>query len=56
MEMSPAVLKKELTDLQEVIMIYDQKHAETKVTSRSSIQQRLWELFELGRIETKLVS
>jgi transposase len=56
MEMSPAVLKEELADLQEVVMIYDQKHAETKITSRSSIQQRLWELFELGRIETKLIS
>lgn len=55
-KMSPAVLKEELSDLQEVIMVYDQKHAETKVTSRSSIQQRLWELFELERIEAKLTS
>ena len=52
--MSAAVLKEELTDLQEILMIYDEHHADRKISQRSSIQQRLWELFDLGTIERHL--
>lgn len=38
--MSAAVLKEELTDLKEILMIYDENHANMKITQRSSIQQR----------------
>jgi transposase len=54
LRMSPAVLKEELADLREIIMVYDPKTAETKVSARSSIQQRLWDLFDLGSLETQL--
>lgn len=54
LRMSPAVLKEELADLREIIMVYDPRTAETKVSARSSIQQRLWDLFDLGSLETQL--
>lgn len=54
LRMSAAVLKEELTDLQEILLIYDEKHADRKITRRSSIQQRLWQLFDLDAIERRL--
>jgi transposase len=54
LRMSAAVLKEELTDLQEILLIYDEKHADRKISRRSSIQQRLWDLFDLGAIERRL--
>lgn len=54
LRMSAAVLKEELTDLQDILMIYDEKHADRKITRRSSIQQRLWDLFDLDTIERRL--
>ena len=53
MKMSAAVLKEELTDLRQVSMVYDEKSVETKVTARSSVQQHLWELFGLDRVEAE---
>ena len=49
--MSGRVLKEELVDLKEVVMIYDDKSAEVKISSRSLVQQRLWDLFDLGTLE-----
>ena len=54
MRMSAAVLKEELTDLKEIVMLYDENHAVMKVSQRSSIQQRLWDLFRLGSVEKRL--
>ena len=54
LQMSAAVLKEELIDLKEILMIYDLKNADMKVSQRSSIQQRLWDLFDLGTIERRL--
>ena len=51
---SPAVLKEELCDLKEIIMVYDTNTAETRISQRSSIQQRLWKLFGLGPLESEL--
>jgi transposase len=51
--MSPAVLKEELCDLKEIIMVYDANKAETQISQRSSIQQRLWKLFGLGTFESQ---
>ena len=56
LNMSAAVLKEELKDLRQVIMIYDLKTIETKITSRSSMQQHLWDLFHLGMIESQLTT
>jgi len=52
--MSPAVLKEELCDLKEIIMVYDTNKAETQISQRSSIQQRLWKLFRLDALESQL--
>ena len=52
--MSPALIKEELTDLEEVVMVYDNNIAETQITRRSSVQQRLWDLFDLGPLENQL--
>ena len=52
--MSPAVLKQELKDLQLITWIDDSLHIESKVSGRSTIQQKLWELFNLQEIEEKL--
>lgn len=54
LRMSPAVLREELTDLRQVIMIYNDKKARTQVSERSSVQQKLWDLFNLGIVERHL--
>lgn len=52
--MSTNVLKEELTDIQEVIMVYSPGDAERKITERSAVQKKLWEIFKLGKIEKQL--
>jgi len=54
LRMSAAVPKEELTDLKEKAMLYDENHAVMKVSHRSSIQQRLWDLFRLETVEQRL--
>ena len=54
LQMSAAVLKTALTDIKEIIMIYDKNHAEVKISNCGSIQQRLWDIFDLGTIEKQL--
>ena len=51
---SPALIKEELVDLKEVIMVYDDKTAETQITRRSAVQQRLWNLFDLAPLQEQL--
>lgn len=52
--MSPYLLKEELADLKQVIMLYSAKRGGTKITHRSAVQNRLWELFDLGAVEELL--
>ena len=52
--MSPAVLKEELTDLREITMIYEDNTAQRLISRRSSVQQKLWDLFQLGIWEKHL--
>jgi len=54
LRMSATVLKEELTDLKEIVMLYDVNHVDMKVSQRSSVQQRLWDLFRLGSVEKRL--
>jgi transposase len=54
LRMSAAVLKKELTDLREVTVVYEGPSAHTPISRRSSVQQRLWEIFHLGIVEKQL--
>jgi transposase len=52
--MSPAVLKDELTDLQEVVMVYSPSVAERRITERSAVQHKLWKIFHLEEIQQKI--
>jgi hypothetical protein len=54
LKMSPAVLKEELSDLREVVMVYDRNTAHTQISHRSSVQKKLWEIFKLGIWEKQL--
>lgn len=53
-KMSTTVLKDELTDIQEVVMVYNSTDAERKITERSAVQEKLWKIFELEKIEKQL--
>lgn len=52
--MSPTVLKEELTDLHEVVMLYSPTEAERTITERSAVQPKLWKIFHLEEIQQKL--
>ena len=52
--MSPQFLKDELSDIQDVIMVYNQAEARRKITERSKVQEKLWSLFRLNEIEQML--
>jgi transposase len=52
--MSSNVLKEELTDLQEIIMVYSSSDAERRITERSTVQDSLWEIFKLEKIKNAL--
>ena len=54
LRMSPAVLKQELDDLHEITMVYDAHTADVQISARSSVQQRLWDLFDLGTAQNLL--
>jgi transposase len=54
-KMSPNLLKEELTDLQEIVMVYSSKDAERRISQRSTVQNKLWEVFQLGEIEMQLL-
>lgn len=54
LKMSASVLKQELDDLKEVILLYSSRKAERKITRRSTVQAELWKLFELDTTERQL--
>jgi transposase len=54
MRMSPLLIKEELTDLKEITLVYDTNTADIQITTRSSVQQRLWDLFNLDTIHNAL--
>jgi transposase len=54
MKMSPNVIKQELQDLQQTILIYDEKNVISKITTKSSVQKRLFEIFNLYSYEADL--
>jgi transposase len=54
LKMSPNVIKQELQDLQQAILIYDKNKVINKITNRSSIQNRLYEIFNLSFYENSL--
>ena len=54
LKMSPNVIKQELTDLQKIIMLYDEKTAISKITVKSTVQKKLCEIFDLVTLEHEL--
>jgi len=50
LKMSANVLKEELSDLKQVIMVYSDQKAREQISHRSAVQQRLWDLFELEAV------
>ena len=52
--MSPALIKQELDDLREITIVYDAYTADVKISARSSVQQRLYDLFTLSAAENLL--
>lgn len=54
-KMSPNLLKEELSDLQEIVMVYSSKEAERRISQRSTVQNKLWDVFQLGEIEMQLL-
>ncbi len=53
--MSPRLLKDELSDIQEVLMVYDPTHATRKTTDCSTVQTKLWKEFKLDEVKRKLL-
>lgn len=54
-KMSTNVIKDELSDIQEVVMVYSSTEAERKITERSTVQDKLWKIFNLEEIEKKML-
>lgn len=54
-KMSPTLLKEELTDIKDVVIVYSATHAKRKITERSSVQNKLWQIFKLEEIEKRLL-
>ena len=52
--MSPNVLKKELTDLKQIFIIYDKNNIKTKISNGSSVQNKLADIFNLHTFEKLL--
>lgn len=50
-KMSPQILKQELKDLKEVILMYDKNMVQKKITHKSTVQKQLWEVFNLDDIK-----
>jgi len=50
-KMSPQILKQELKDLKEAILIYDENTVQKKITHCSTVQKQLWKIFNLYDIK-----
>ncbi len=54
LQMSAPVLKQELADLKEVVMICGPDNAAREITHRSTVQDNLWKLFELDKMQKQI--
>jgi transposase len=52
---SPRLLKDELSDIREVIMVYGPSEARRQISKRSAVQSKLWDVFGLGEMEQMLL-
>jgi transposase len=53
--MSANLLKEELSDVYEILMIYQGGRAERKISTLSSVQKKLYDIFHLREIEERIV-
>ena len=54
-KMSPNVLKEELADLEEEVIVYSLKEAGRKISGPSAVQKKLWKIFEPEEVEKMLL-
>jgi len=54
LSMSPDLIKEELTDIKAVTMIYGPTDVSVEITKRSTVQQKLWDLFRLEEVSSLL--
>jgi hypothetical protein len=52
--LSPHALKKKLSDINEVAIAYSTTDVRKKITDRSTVQSKLWEVLNLGDVERRL--
>ncbi len=55
-KMGPELPNEELSEIQEVVMVYSHNNGAGKVTDRSAVQGKLWEAFKLHEIERQVVT
>jgi transposase len=53
--MTPKLLKEELSDIREVVMVYDPSDARRQISQRSAVQSKLWNVFGLTEMEHLLL-
>ncbi len=54
-QISPALPKEELSDIKQVIMVYDANQARRRIADMRAVQKKLWNIFKLEEVETILV-
>lgn len=52
---SPRLLKDELSDIREVVMVYGPSEARRQISQRSAVQSKLWDVFGLDEMEHMLL-
>lgn len=52
---SPRLLKDELSDIREVVMVYGPTEARRQISHRSAVQSKLWDVFGLDEMEHMLL-
>jgi transposase len=52
---TPTLLKDELSDIREVVMVYDSANARRQISNRSAVQSKLWDVFGLAEMEQMLL-
>jgi transposase len=50
-QISPGLLKEELSDIKQVIMMYDTKEAKRRIAEMSAVQSKLWNIYKLAEVE-----
>lgn len=54
-QISPGLLKEELSDIKQVIMLYDSNQAKRRIAEISAVQSKLWNIFKLAEVENLML-